>query len=757
MTSGQHRAINELKRLVMSDPGRFEILEGPELVGDKLRTVISLRIGLLALAEDGLDLREREDFILIVPPEFPFDKPYIKLDHDRFAGFPHVVWKRQLCLYQSTAEWNPADGLYGFIDRLLLWLEKAAINDMDPYDGPLEPPHHSTDFSQLPFVVREDTPFNAGEGWFGLAELEKFDNRVEIVGWNDLTTEWPKIPAMVIALKDAIPIEFPTKGGELFSELEKQGIDKQKILFNLRIASAFTPKDDPAYIVLAMPMRRSPDGEDKHHIAIWAIHPTIAESMRLAAPYDRDSEELSTLKDELNNKVYEVVKDSPISWCQVLEDRNEIVVRRDVGTPMAWFKGKKILIAGCGALGSWAAEFIARSCPELIHLVDNSVVKPGILSRQNFCLEDIAKNKAKALESRLKKIVTPTIIEGFNKDAHQFVIEDIDRFKDYDLFLDFTASNIFQMKLERDWQMFDSQAPRFGAMVINGNAEKCLGIASHRGSLEGVWGTFMRLKNTVCFDAGHKNIVDDFYNTEKASEMLFQPEPGCSDPTYVGSCADIVSLVSVGLDHIVKSAINVSAKDGLVFSANDNKISKFKLSGFVEVAVGHYRVRVCKSVFSESSAWVKQNNRIRTQRHETGGLLWGLWDDSINVIWIFDVSGPPSDSSHEPAHFVCGVNGTAEEHEKRMALSFGSNGFVGLWHTHPNMSSRQSMTDVSQMTDLVSSKIGHNKKRSVMLIFGRSAGAPSAGIYIYENIGLEESTEEIGVYESQLVLEKSVV
>ena len=149
----------------------------------------------------------------------------------------------------------------------------------------------------------------------------------------------------------------------------------------------------------------------------------------------------------------------------------------------------------------------------------------------------------------------------------------------------------------------------------------------------------------------------------------------------------------------------------------------------IEVLVGQYRVQICKSVFTEARAWVKQNNRVRTQHHETGGLLWGLWDDAIGLIWIFDASGPPPDSSHDPGHFLCGVEGTVEEHEKRMKQSFGTNGFVGFWHTHPNMASGQSMNDIFEMTELVA-HFGQNQKRSVMMIFGRTAKKPTVGIYI---------------------------
>jgi hypothetical protein len=312
------------------------------------------------------------------------------------------------------------------------------------------------------------------------------------------------------------------------------------------------------------------------------------------------------------------------------------------------------------------------------------------------------------------------------------------------------------MKLERDWSQFEYQTPPFGSLVIDGRATRCIGVILPQNSEAGIWSAYINLKNRLCLDAGNNDIVESFYNTNKAMKDLFQPEPGCSDPTFVGSTADIVSLVSTGLNQIVGRLPNNTVPIGVAFSSHNcstaGSLKIIKPPESTEVLVGQYRVRICKSVFTESRAWVKQNNRVRTQHHETGGLLWGLWDDAIGVIWIFDASGPPPDSIHDPGHFICGVEGTAEEHEKRIKQSFGTNGFVGFWHTHPNMASSQSLKDIFEMTKLVA-HFGQNQKRSIMMIFGRIAKDPTVGIYIYENVLQEHSSERISVAEAQIVME----
>ncbi len=271
ITAGQQRAILQLERLTSIDPNEFELIDEPRVVEDWLFATVSIRLGLIEQRAGGLDLREREQFILWIPPGFPFDRPHLHVLHERFAGFPHVTWKHSICLYQSSLEWNPSDGLYGFFDRLRLWLSRAAINDMDPIEGPLEPPHHIVDSEQNPFVIRANAPCSPGEAWYGLAVLHKNRSYTELVSWKSISDEWPpeEQPAFAVILPNSLPMEFPTNGGELFHELQKAGMGREQILRNLALAALLTPEGAPLHLVVGLPMRRASDGSPRQHIAVW--------------------------------------------------------------------------------------------------------------------------------------------------------------------------------------------------------------------------------------------------------------------------------------------------------------------------------------------------------------------------------------------------------------------------------------------------------------------------------------------------------
>ena len=764
MTPGQERALRELQRLQAAVPDSFEVTKPYVSKTNNLVAHISIRLGLMETREGGLELMEREDFIVVVPPDFPFDCPWINVLHDRFADFPHVVWTAHLCLYQSKeAEWNPTDGLYGFFDRLKIWLGRAAINDMDPVEGPLEPPHHVTDFSQLPFVIRENAPVEAGKSWSGFAELKKYSNRVELIGWNDLSGDWQKNErlALAIMLKKPLPMQFPKKGAEFFEELLKQGMERDQIIRNLALAALFTPAGEPIHLILGLPMRRAQDGTPKIHIAVWTTASDLSKHLHTVLPQKDDNEKILNIRQDISNIIYSFFEKTTIQWCKVMEDRSEIMVRRDKDSPLTWLTKKKVLILGCGALGSWAGEIIARAKPSQIHLVDNSKVNIGILSRQNYTVDDFCTNKSEALAKRLQNILGPDKIsvEHYSCEAHKFLTEDNKRISSYDLIVDCAASSIFQMKLERDWKSFNGKTPPIISIIIDAKAERCLSVVINPNSSGGIWDAYVQLKKNISLQGNQKDIVSSFYSN-KAVEGLFQPEPGCSDPTFSGSTADIFALVSMALNLTVSKIVTAKAPSGSAFSVHtpngsSGKINSFDLTEIQEIKVGEYRVRMSKNIESGARGWVKQNKRIRSSRHETGGLLWGLWDDAINVIWLFDISGPPPDSEHEPGHFLCGIEGTLEEHELRTKQSNGTCGFIGLWHTHPNMSSGQSMIDMNSMTTLVS-KMGHNQKRVVMLIFGQRKGQPTANLYVYESQSLNKEIELVSVGEEQIKLNKAV-
>ena len=87
----------------------------------------------------------------------------------------------------------------------------------------------------------------------------------------------------------------------------------------------------------------------------------------------------------------------------------------------------RVLIVGCGALGTVVANNLVRMGIGHIRIVDRDFVELSNLHRQIlFDEEDVLKNmpKAKAAENRLRKINSEITIEGFVKEVNSRTIEE---------------------------------------------------------------------------------------------------------------------------------------------------------------------------------------------------------------------------------------------------------------------------------------------------------------------------------------------
>lgn len=224
----------QLREIADASDGTVQLCEGTQLVNTYRLFEISIRFDGLERVEDGLPVRAREAFCVLVPPTFPFEHPLVRTPHVRFSGFNHVQWRRQLCLYGSSADWRPENGMYGFVKRLDSWIRDAALNNLDPDDAPLHPPVAYPTVDRL-FVPRADTPPVTDSPWFGLAELRERHHRTEIVGWQEHGHELPAHFAPAILLHKHLPFEYPKTVHSLLKELESHGLDYGPLIRQLGV------------------------------------------------------------------------------------------------------------------------------------------------------------------------------------------------------------------------------------------------------------------------------------------------------------------------------------------------------------------------------------------------------------------------------------------------------------------------------------------------------------------------------------------
>jgi proteasome lid subunit RPN8/RPN11 len=740
-TSGQRLALDQLQDIAARSKGALEII-GEPFAGKGGDTVI-VRLSLATRQyrkTGGLALRDREQLTLTLHPDFPFTLPWLHFAHKRFIGTPHVQWGSYICLYQSTEiEWAPADGLFGFFDRVDAWFMAAGAGQLDPEDAPLHPPVAYAKSSTI-FVIRPNAPeiSDAEPYWLGRADLQMVrDNRFDVIGWTHLN-DWPDAQnndppvAAAILLKGPLPMEFPAKVKDLIEVIEKAGVEFSMLYRLWRLFALMTPTDKPAYFVLGAPMRRRAAGEPlRQHLTVWEIEAEALEHLRaMISSSGNDAEAIS--------KLAEWMVTADARWCNALEDRSELVHRRDRNTLASGLSGKRILLFGCGALGSAVAETIARAGAGAITLVDNGVVGPGLLARQRYRRIDIGLAKASALKERLTDIGISCIVDGQVRNLSNAALS-LFALGDWDIVIDATASTRVGHRIERELEMHDLPIPLLTMSVSASASDGCVTVR-----MPGYDGGPQQVNRQAKLEmfAGHAMhpLVKAFW-PEQGEVEIFQPEPGCSAPTFTGSAADIdfhaAALLNLGLGRIAALDVTQASIDLIAAPWRERKRSNsphlrhvFEAYPRLSEQRHGYQVRQSEIARRGMASEIRRIGRTRSDKVETGGLMFGEIDDSHRTIWIDTVSGPPPDSEASSEKFLCGTSGTKNLADVKSKASGGSSRFIGIWHTHPVSRGRPSEDDLHAMLQLLHLQ-AFPPRQVLMLVVGFAATRPVFNHFLF--------------------------
>ena len=734
-------ALYELE-LIEEQGDALEILRADSISieGNQFLAVeISLAFQGICRSPDGIDVRQRERFDVLIPVGFPFELPSVYSSHKRWAYSPHVQWTSYICLYLSPdTEWKPSDGMFGLIQRLDKWIKAAAVNQLDPDGAPLHPPIAYTSSNSTFLVVPQvDTPEVGTEPWIGFGCIaNRSENRVDVVDWCGLD-ETPRTTSVAasILLPRPTPYEFPTNVRDLLAILEQQGIPRHELIRILGKTVESNGKDTSLLILIGTPMRGiRGSGDYKQHIVAWFLEPVIATGLRNTLYQYSSYKTLRDIGREVEEIFLQWAEEAEVTWCKVREARPEVTVRRDVASPLRWFRSKSVAIWGCGAIGSHLAASLARAGVSRLVLRDKSVVTPGVLVRQLFDDSDIGENKAAATKERLLRAFPELSIEANLGNVLGIPLDDENWHDDVDIVIDATASWPVALHMEARRNSIPAGNRIIASMGLGHQAQRAL-LHIVRQNHPGAFADVARkAKIEAIRGSGLKHFVDDFWNN--SPEKPFQPEPGCSEPTFVGSNAEVAALVGMMLtklsrelieEHSSSASSHLFALPSVEIRAGERRERDFYFSPDICLTEGieDYKVRVSPHAWSDLQAWIQRSARLSGRDVETGGHLFGDRDDAAKVLWVSEVTGPPPDSRASASEFACGVEGVDIVAKQKDKCSRGSVRFIGMWHTHPNGNPTPSRTDYNTMLSIVKNP-DLSCARSILLVLGPNLDGPTS-------------------------------
>ena len=740
MTPGQEQALDELRAVETARPGAIRVLS-VDKDGSDVVAWLTVDCRRTEHAPGGVTVRARERFQVRIPPGFPFQHPDVLSKHMRWKGTHHVQWGNSLCLYQSVeAEWNPSDGMYGFLERLLAWLGAAAKGELDPVGAPVHPPVTYTASGMPMFVPRVNTPTVTKGPWIGIAFLDRHgDRRYDIVAWKALGSvthdDLDRTPfAIAVLLNKPMPMEYPIFLLPLLGELLQAGVSIAEFI---RLLSLFKGLADSehVYIVVGTPMRGIGGEAPRQHLAVWRIGSNSVDHFQASLSRDDDSPELTQIRSEFREALFTWASVARVDWCPVREARPEVTRARDENSPVQWWKGKTVEIWGCGALGGTIAEHLCRADVGRLVLRDNSRVAPGVLVRQNFEDKDINEGKAAALAARLKRIRPDLNVIHEWTDLTVNPRADTDWSNGADVVFDVTASPAVSKRLEMLRSRQRTSASLVG-MVIGHQARNGLVVTARPQATGGTTDAVRKARLVAARKPNLSQYADEFWPDGPRSDPFF-PEPGCSDPTFTGSGTEVTSLASTmfltATDQLAGGRPDMTATFVSLPSAKTPTSSvtlSFRPDFVLKDAFRGYEVRFAASAAAEMRAWDRRSERLAPGA-ETGGLLFGERDDALRVLWVSDVLGPPPDSEASPHGFVCGTAGVDQATAAIRKRSRDASLPVGMWHTHPGSIPVPSQTDFEGMAEIIGSA-DRSLPKQLLVIVGGTSPQHIVGAFIYD-------------------------
>ena len=743
-------ALRQLRAIERLDPGAVEILSvrEPAGAGESLLIGLSLDCRGVERRDGGVRLRERERFQVFIDPHFPFGPPSVLVAHRRWAGTAHVQFGTLLCLYAAEAvEWQPSDGMLGFLQRLWDWLNSAAAGELDPADAPMHPPvAYVSSLAEVPMIIpRADTPAVGQEPWIGGVELEKhFARRIDLIGWRPQLSSWLEGAAPAVLLPGTLDFEYPRTVTALLDALAERGVPSERTITMLKLAALGLKQDEPLIFVLGTAMRGTA-GEPRQHLAAWYLEPLIAWGLAHTLQSDAEDPQLRASAQRVEEIITEWAKDAKLHWCSVREDRPEVTRRRDSGSPMRHFDGKTIAVWGCGALGAPVAEWLARAGVSRLILYDKASVAPGILVRQPFIDAAIGYGKAEILAGRLRAIRPDDLeVEVHAGNVMRTALEREEWHDGADMVIDATASHGVASKLE----LMRRRHPKdtvVASMIVGHTAQHALLTIAPAG-YSGAGLDVARQSKLACARREElQGFLSEFW-PETPRARPFQPEPGCSDPTFTGSGAEVGALAASMLVRLASELSQPNDSDAvahLLASGRDHQGLRearlsFPAAQRVPGAAGG-EIRLARAADAAINGWIARGARIFGPTSETGGLLFGEHDPACGVTWVDEVIGPPPDSRCSPEEFLCGTEGVAGYRMEKQQRGRGSLEYLGMWHTHPTQHPMFSATDLHGMLELLDAA-SSPLARSLLLIVGMIVPGPAVlGAFAFERDDLERT------------------
>jgi hypothetical protein len=644
-----HNAFYNVSEITEVDTGKKAIITATVSVNLPSKFISA------GITDIGVGNKEYVEFVF--PESFPLKAPVIYLRDDFPKSFPHInpsLNRVKPCIYEGDLSelLQQSEWMYGILNQLVDWLEKAASDDLLNYEQGWEPMRDDYHIGWMPYEIDDvlsaykklNNPFLDRDVYY-----EKRNGKIltdSLCNPNKVK----KAHALYAITPGVVDYYVPntiTNLGHLYEYAKSIGIqDLKEQIEKIDLANI---DEDKLFIVLSVKRPVNIIGTDSH-----------VEFLNFAINKSKH-------RKKKGRELKRTLPECKVGMMSHVSDRSPALLRRISGTNTRLNEKKNIALVGCGSLGSKIGMHLARNGNGPFLCIDDDIFMPHNNARHALTMT-WAQNKAELVA--LSMISIGRIYAEPDKGN----VFDTD-FGNSRVIIDTTAS--FSV---RNFLMSRSNLPPIISCGLYNKGRCGLLVSENRDKtnrLTEIWGY---LYYKALEDA---EIQRTLFSSELENVRIGQ---SCSSQTMTVDDARISLMASTMSIKIQQSLeMNLAENAEIMFMKYNENYSlnskTFPVPDFIEIQSEDEREW---KTFISKPLIDRMRDLMRNKApNETGGALLGSVFLYPKKIVITGIIKAPSDSIESPNLFVLGVDGLEKRIKETEKKTNGKVTYLGTWHSHP--------------------------------------------------------------------------
>ncbi|WP_167396041.1 ThiF family adenylyltransferase [Lysinibacillus parviboronicapiens] len=383
-------------------------------------------------------------FIMDIPFNFPDAFPKIRLEeqsYEKVYPIPHLSKYKKLCLFDDVeASPNPKNPI-GLIEEVIkktrdilskgilkqnfdefidefdsYWFEES----YDRYLSLVEPSDEIKKVYLVPCFLKMQPKHS---GVFA-------DTKSQAIRWivnaGGLPKEELATEALYVPLKTQMLYPFPNNNKDIYQIIKDSKISNTKEYF-----SYLDKCPRPSKILFSMEV------DDKIAWGVWEHRKPNKQIISLYKGWKRNQKNLNGFRNQSQNSLVELIRDYPNLEINkyYVEDIRPSRLKTRGGDGNTSYQGKKVVVIGCGAVGSHLIQGLFDLGVQQMLLIDPDELSFENINRHLCGADSVGLYKTVAIKKKFQRHYPTCQIHFYNYDVMQFLIQFPKGLNSYDLII----------------------------------------------------------------------------------------------------------------------------------------------------------------------------------------------------------------------------------------------------------------------------------------------------------------------------------